>query len=504
MTPPKSLMRVGVLTVALIALPGLFTPWGWAEEFPKYEGYAPATEAMRKWKAAGNHAQILHAANTALIWAKTDGERAETLLFVARELVDYQDPKSDFFRVRREGDLESALRRYGEILKLPATSTEQKIQAQLGIANAHRLLANLVYKIEHFTAAREGYNKVLEMTDLTPAMRSDALLGRAENHLTLGLIPNPPRRDVIEAALADYNQALAIEAVSDEKKAQALLGIASVQSFMQQPEEVLKSLTRVIEMPGATIAQKTAALDTKARNLAGLNRRPEARITLAQLIALEGVAPLDKIMAHRLLAYYSLQEKDFADVPAQVAKITALLPALPEEKQIETRNNSGFLLSKAGFPALARIEYEAVRQIPGASVSQGALALRAVGATYEEEKNYARAREVWETALLIKDVSPMLQTMLLEDIGKSYALQGLYPAARGAYQRLIALPGLKELASKEISIGEAWLLIGDSYLAEKNYAEARRAYRKAEEGGEVMKEEAQKKLQLLEAQQKAG
>ncbi|HEY0075951.1 MAG TPA: hypothetical protein VGB77_17755 [Abditibacteriaceae bacterium] len=500
MPAPKNLMRV-VLTVALLCL---FSRSGGAEEFPKYEGYAPATEAMRKWKAAGNHVQILHAANTALIWAKTDVERADTLLFVASELVDYQDPRPDFFHVRREGDLESARRRYGEILKLPAASAQQKAQAQLGVAETYRLQAKLTFKAEHMNAAREGYVKALALPELSPEARSEALLGKAEMYASLNNSLIPVRREEVQAALADYNQVLAIEAAPPTKKAQALLGISAMQDYLEQPQEALAALKRVLEMPGATIAQKTQALFTQGRQLAVLNRREEARAAWAQIIAMEGAEALQKINAHRLLIRFDLQDKNLAAVPAQIAQINVLLAGLPDDKKVQERKANASLLSRAGFPALARTEYEAVRQIPGASVSESALALRAVGATYEEEKNYAKAREVWETALLIKDVSPMLQTMLLEDIGKSYALQGLYPAARGAYQRLIALPRLKELASKEISIGEAWLLIGDSYLAEKNYTEARRAYGKAEEGGEVMKEEAQKKLQLLEAQQKAG
>ncbi len=88
----------------------------------------------------------------------------------------------------------------------------------------------------------------------------------------------------------------------------------------------------------------------------------------------------------------------------------------------------------------------------------------------------AGRRQVYARLLTERDLGPDLEAKVRLTVAQTYAREGRYAAARERYDRLLALPAA---AAGELDAGllaRAHLGVGDTYLAQKDYAPAATAY----------------------------
>jgi tetratricopeptide (TPR) repeat protein len=99
--------------------------------------------------------------------------------------------------------------------------------------------------------------------------------------------------------------------------------------------------------------------------------------------------------------------------------------------------------------------------------------LNTVAKTYNGEKNYPAARGEFEKILALPKATPDQKLVANIGVANSYLAEKKYDAARGEFNKALALPEIAPAYKAQAIVG-----IGQSYAGEKNYAQARTEFTK--------------------------
>jgi tetratricopeptide (TPR) repeat protein len=346
--------------------------------------------------------------------------------------------------------------RLAEVEKLPGLSAAKKAEAKLAAADTY------VREGKPSVAAAE-YTLLLDGTDLLPAARSTAFAARANTYLRSAFNSAAD----ITAALKDLDSATKVEGAPDPNRAAAYLQLAALQHGIGRREPAEASLAVVLALPGATDDQKAQALIASG-NISQQNKAPDkARAAWSRVVELMAGADY-KLIAYRSLAQSFLAEEKLDQAQAELAKALQL-PGLGDPDKATLFDELGGIQLGSGSHAAARESYSKIGELPNAGAIQRMDAVLNVGKTYAAEKNYPAARETWEK-LAASATSHAVDALRL--IGMTHAEEKNYPAARAAFERWLALP--LDNYWKE----DAWLLVGQVHELERNWTGARDAFQK--------------------------
>ncbi len=388
-----------------------------------YPNYKAAMQAGESFALKKKYDEAIRAFDAAFDLAKTGTERANSLFGAGEALLKVKVIINSGGRPARTkteyGNPVAAREKFNKVIALVAdVPLETKIKAHYAIADSYA--ADVALK-------RAQYAEILKYPNISPEQKAEAHLTRAAS------FPLTTTQNA-QSALADYTLVAALEKISDETKAKALLGIAPIQGGFKQFNEALAAYLQVTELKNATDQQKASALIKAGDLQARLSNLNEARTTIAKVLALKNAPTKDKIDAHLMIANSYFFEKNVALGEAELVKISKL-PNLDEKQKADIFEKTGDLLLNAERFAAARAEFGKV--------------------------------------LVLSNISPNSQTHLNMKIGKTFIGEKNYAKAIESFNKAVAVSGASD-GYKE----ESWLLLGDIYAHQKKFAEARETYKK--------------------------
>lgn len=253
-------------------------------------------------------------------------------------------------------------------------------------------------------------------------------------------------------------------------------------------------------------ARDAATRETEAQHYAAARKALAAAVTLAK-------TPVDKGSALLAIGETYKEENNPQQERLALDKVFAM-PEAAVADRLQAHFDIGISYLKTGQTANARDDFLEIRNnkqyalAPHEKVSLGYL----IGATYQQEKNYARARQEFNRVLNSgwNDAdTPVLLENIQENYAECYLTEGNYAQARTEFDKILtlvidtALSAENQIALLDIK-QVARLRVGQSYLAEKNYAQAKLEYQKVlamEPLLPVNKAEAEKQLQIIAGQE---
>jgi tetratricopeptide (TPR) repeat protein len=122
--------------------------------------------------------------------------------------------------------------------------------------------------------------------------------------------------------------------------------------------------------------------------------------------------------------------------------------------------------------------------------------LNTVAKTYNGEKNYPAARGEFNKALALPEIAPAYKAQAIVGIGQSYAGEKNYAQARTEFTKLLTLAD-----ARPVDKVTAQLNFAQTYYYEKNYPLARTEYQKVatmEGATEAQKARADRQLKAME------
>ena len=309
--------------------------------------------------------------------------------------------------------------------------------------------------------ARGYYEQALQKAQ-TAGERAQAQLGIARNMGLKGANGAPDG----SAQIAAFRKVLEMPEVSADAQADAHLSIAQAYAETKRYEDAHTTLKTVLALADISAAQRNKALMWDGQVLIELKRYADAYDQLNKYIEAPEPDMDEKIIAHRNLARSYLVQNQTTQARAELAK-TVAFPDLKDNKIADIHIANGDFLSARGFGAAARDEYVQVAVLTNADVVKSVLARFQMGQAYFREKNYAAARETWTPMIGMRGAEQHLPA-LWKAIGQSYELEKNFPQARAAYEKWLAAPGL-DINNKVA----AWQAIAGTHTQEKNYRQAR-------------------------------
>lgn len=244
----------------------------------------------------------------------------------------------------------------------------------------------------------------------------------------------------------------------------------------QHYAEARKDLEAAVALAKTSIDKGSALLAIGETYKDEGNARAE-RLALNKVFAMRDAAVADRLQAHFEIGTSYLKSGQTANA---------------RDDFLEIRNNKEYALA------------------PHEKVSLGYL----IGATYQQEKNYPRARQEFRQAMNSgwNDAdTPVLLQNIQENYAECYLAEGNCAVARAEFDKILSLVIDTDLsAENQIALLDikqtARLRVGQSYLAEKNYAQAKLQYQKVLEMEPLLpanKAEAEKQLQFIAGQEPA-
>ena len=252
-------------------------------------------------------------------------------------------------------------------------------------------------------------------------------------------------------------------------------------------------------------ARDAATHEVEAQHYDAARKDLEAAATLAK-------TAVDKGSAWLAIGETYKEEGNGTAERLALDKVFAMRDAAVADR-LQAHLDMGLSYLKAGQTSNARDDFQEIRDnkeyelAPHDKVSLGYL----IGDTYQQEKNYARAREEFSRVLSsgLNDAdTPVLLQNIQENYAECYLAEGNYAQARTEFDKILNLVIDTTLsAENQIALLDikqtARLRIGQSYLEEKNYVQAILTYQKVltmEPLLPVNKAEAEKQLQFIAAQ----
>lgn len=306
------------------------------------------------------------------------------------------------------------------------------------------------------------YKKALEKA-LTDDEKAQAQLGIG-NNITIRPKNDDPRGDNA-ARLAAYQAVLDLPGASAAQKITARLGIAEGDFQLEQHEAAQGNFQTVIESTEATDEQKIKARQLSGETLIALKRYDEARARLGAITINDKASRLQKTAAHRTIARSYLRQDKTFEAQAEIKKLAA--PGLKDEEAVQVYLSSGDFFREEKKPVLARASYEMIPALSAASGEANIKALLQIGATYFDEKNYAKAREIWAFIPSMRGAGKLTRDAW-HSTGVAYTEEKNYAAAREAFSKW------REASTSDVPAQvSAWEIIASTFLEEKNYPAAR-------------------------------
>lgn len=311
--------------------------------------------------------------------------------------------------------------------------------------------------------ARNIYNAALKKAQ-TDDERAQAQLGIARN-TPMRMQDDAPDKVGI-AKNAEFLKVLALSQAPATTKADALLGMAQVQTEINRFESALKLLVQVRGMADALAAQKLRAQYWRGQILAELKQFDAALAALSDYLMTASLDVAGKIEVWQHLARVHLGKGEAAKAKGVLA-LTINFPVFNDDTIADVHIANGQFLNAKGYPAAAREEYSQVAILANAAAAKNVLARYEIGATYFSEKDYALARETW-TLILEMRGAEQSGGDLWKAIGLAHVGEKNYAAAREDYEKWLAVPQLTMR-----NRAEAYQNISETYIQEKNYPAAR-------------------------------
>lgn len=275
------------------------------------------------------------------------------------------------------------------------------------------------------------------------------------------------------ARLAAFQAALDLPGASAVQKHEARLGIGEMQFIEEKYEAALAHFETVAnDAVGAQLDQRNRATLIAGETMMALKRYDQARTRLNQFLEANAAPTTDvllkarKTVAHQLIARSYLQQNNPRLALIEMKKM--ITPTMKDADAAEIYLSNGDFFRGEKQPALARAFYEMVPALADVSNVANGNALVKIGATYYDEKNYPKAREIWSYVAETRGAAINHIGDAWHSIGVTYSEEKNYDKAREAFSKW---RDASDLPTKV----QAVETIASMYLQEKKYAEARTA-----------------------------
>lgn len=246
-----------------------------------------------------------------------------------------------------------------------------------------------------------------------------------------------------------------------------------------------------------TPAEKSGALSHLGEAYNAEKKYTQAREAWAQVLALPDVPADGKAEIELAIGGTYADENDFAAAREAYARV-ASNPQVKQALKFKAQTATAFSYQSEKNFAKAREEFEKLVSNPEAALVTRVLARNQIGETYFSEGNFARAREEFTKGLGLGTLNPVQEAVLRVRVADTYRSENNPTKAASEISRFrndtskrmesaFASQNWKEardltvayLATGPLPTSDTFFLrekIGETYLAEKNTAEARKQF----------------------------
>lgn len=226
------------------------------------------------------------------------------------------------------------------------------------------------------------------------------------------------------------------------EKIDAILFKAQVAQSLKDFEGAKAECAKVLAESKATIPQKIAAINRQAAVLLAEKKPDEARAVYLKAIEMPGL-PADTEKPRLLISLgktYDI-EKDYVKA-AEIYNKVAAEAGVPVYFKIQAVKSIALGQIDRGKYDDARTEYARLLALPDLKPVDRFAALLDIGASFEKQKEFARAREEFSKAAAVEEIDARTKANALTRVAKTFASEGDLPSLKRS------MASLAEVAEK--------------------------------------------------------